>query len=209
VEQPPETQYGWDGAAHVAFQQFGSGDADLVFVHEWLSHQEVRWEQPELAGFLRELGRFARVLSFDKRGCGLSDPVSLGALPTLEEWADDVICVMDAAGVRRATLMAIGAGGPMSMLVAASHPERVAALLLVNSTARYLRAADYPHGLPEAAARTAQAEVQSAAAKGRGYSRAADAALLGQRRARDSELRDWLARYRRMSVSPATWVATG
>ena len=67
----------------VAYQRFGSGDRDLVLVHEWLSHQEVRWEQPELARFLGRLGGFARVLSFDKRGSGLSDPVTLGSLPEI------------------------------------------------------------------------------------------------------------------------------
>jgi len=208
VQQPPETQYAWDGAAHVAFQRFGSGETDLVLVHEWLSHQEVRWEQPELARFLRRLGLFARVLSFDKRGCGLSDPVTLGAMPSLEEWADDVITVMDAAGVERATLMGIGAGGPMTMLAAASHPSRVDALVLVNTAARYLRAADYPHGLPNTVAQSILADVQRAARTGGGYSQGGNAALLGHRRANDGELRDWLARYRRLSVSPATWVAT-
>ncbi len=208
MERPPETQYAWDGAAHVGYQRFGSGDADLLVVHEWLSHQEVRWEQPELARFLRRLGRFARVLSFDKRGCGLSDPVALAALPTLEEWADDVITVMDAAGVQRATLMGIGAGGPMTMLVAASHPERVDALVLVNTAARYLRAPDYPHGMPERLARKLLDEVSAQARSGGGYTFGADTALLGRTRAHDAELREWLARYRRLSVSPATWIAT-
>jgi class 3 adenylate cyclase len=208
VERLPETQYAWDGAAHVAFQQFGSGNADLVLVHEWMSHQEVRWEQPELARFLRRHGDFARVLTFDKRGCGLSDPVTLGAMPTLEEWADDVITAMDAAGVDRATLMGIGAGGPMTILAAASHPDRVDGLVLVNTAARYLRAPDYPHGLPEAVAQAILADVQIAARAGAGYSQAGDAALLGHRRADDAELREWLARYRRLSVGPAAWMAT-
>jgi len=208
VRQPPETHYAWDGTAHVAFQRFGTGDADLVLVHEWLSHQEVRWEQPELSRFLEQLGRFARVLTFDKRGCGLSDPVTLGAMPTLEEWADDVITVMDAARVERATLVGIGAGGPMTMLVAASHPDRVNALVLFNTAARYLRAPDYPHGLPQGVAQRVLAGVEQAASTGSGYPPAADAALLGHDRADDTELRNWLARYRRMSVSPSTWLAT-
>jgi class 3 adenylate cyclase/alpha-beta hydrolase superfamily lysophospholipase len=208
TQPPPVTQYAWDGAAHAAFQQFGSGSRDLVLVHEWLSHQELRWEQPELARFLERLGGFARVLSFDKRGCGLSDPVTLGAMPSLEEWADDVITVMDAAGVERATLMGMGAGGPMTMLVAASRPERVDALVLVNTTARYLRAPDYPHGVPRDAAERLLESVGRAAKLGQGYPPPADAALLGHARAGDSELREWLARYRRVSVSPATWVAT-
>ena len=151
-------------------------------------------------------GRGRRTWPF--RSCGLSDPVTVGALPTLEEWTDDVIAVMDAAGVERATLMGIGAGGPMMMLAAASHPDRVNALVLVNTAARLLRAPDYPHGFPERVAQTILADVQTAAATGAGYSQAGDAALVGQRRAGDSELREWLARYRRMSVSPATWVAT-
>ena len=164
MPQPPKTQYAWEGAAHVAFQQFGSGAADVVLVHEWMSHQEVRWELPELAWFLRRFEAFARVLTFDKRGCGLSDPVTVGALPTLEEWTDDVIAVMDAAGVERATLMGIGAGGPMTMLAAASHPDRVDALVLVNTTARMLRAPDYPHGFPE---RVAQDDPGRRAERGR------------------------------------------
>jgi pimeloyl-ACP methyl ester carboxylesterase len=208
VRRPPKTQYAWEGAAHVAFQRFGSGAADLVLVHEWMSHQEVRWELPELAGFLRRFEAFARVLSFDKRGCGLSDPVTVGALPTLEEWTDDVVAVMDAAGVERATLMGIGAGGPMTMLAAATHPDRVEALVLVNTSARLLRAPGYHHGFPERVAQAILADVQRAAATGAGYSQAGDAALVGRRRAGDGELREWLARYRRMSVSPATWVAT-
>ena len=150
MRRPPKTQYAWEGAAHVAFQRFGSGAADLVLVHEWMSHQEVRWELPELAGFLRRFEAFARVLSFDKRGCGLSDPVTVGALPTLEEWTDDVVAVMDAAGIERATLMGIGAGGPMTMLAAATHPDRVEALVLVNTSARLLRAPGYHHGFPRA-----------------------------------------------------------
>ena len=180
----------------------------LVLVHEWMSHQEVRWELPELARFLRRFEAFARVLTFDKRGCGLSDPVTVGALPSLEEWTDDVIAVMNAAGVERATLIGIGAGGPMTMLAAASHPDRVDALVLVNTAARLLRAPDYPQGFPERVAQTILADVLSAAATGAGYSHAGDAALVGRRRAGDGELREWLARYRRMSVSPATWVAT-
>jgi class 3 adenylate cyclase len=208
VQQPPETQYAWDGRVHVAFQRFGAGDSDVVVVHEWLSHQDVRWEQPELARFLERFGRFARVLTFDKRGCGLSDPVALEAMPTLEEWGDDVITVLNAAGVSRTALVGIGAGGPMCMLVAACHPERVDALVLVNTTARYLRAADYPHGLPQPLAQRVLADVERAARMGTGYPLAADGALLGRARAEDEELRDWLARYRRMSVSPATWLAT-
>jgi class 3 adenylate cyclase len=94
------------------------------------------------------------------------------------------------------------------MLAATSHPDRVDALVLVNTAARYLRAPDYPHGLPESLARRLLDDVRDAARTGAGYSPTADAALLGRARAGDGELREWLARYRRLSVSPATWVAT-
>jgi pimeloyl-ACP methyl ester carboxylesterase len=169
----------------VAFQHFGGGDVDLVVVHEWLSHQEVRWEQPELAEFLWRLGSFARVLSFDKRGCGLSDPAAIGATPAMEDWADDVITVMDAAEVERAVLMGIGAGGPMSILAAATHPSRIEGLVLVNTTARYLRSSDYAPGLPAELADRFVADVDDAARVGQGYPLAADAALVGKRRADD------------------------
>ena len=209
MERLPETQYAWDGAAHVAFQQFGSGNADLVLVHEWMSHQEVRWEQPELARFLRRHGDFARVLTFDKRGCGLSDPVTLGAMPTLEEWADDVITAMDAAGVDRATLMGIGAGGPMTILAAASHPDRVDGLV----------ARQHRRALP------ARSRLSAWVARGRGAGdpgRRADRGT-GRRRllAGRATRPCWAtggrttpscgsgsARYRRLSVSPAAWMAT-
>jgi len=96
----------------------------------------------------------------------------------------------------------------MTMLVAASHPHRVDTLVLFNTGARYLRAPDYPHGLPQEVAQRVLADVARAASTGGGYPPAADAALLGHVRADDTELRDWLARYRRMSVSPSTWLAT-
>ena len=93
----PRTRYARSGDLNIAYQVFGAGSLDLVYVPGWVSHVEEAWESPEYAGFLRRLGSFARVLMFDKRGTGLSDPVPIDHLPTLEERMDDVRAVMDAA----------------------------------------------------------------------------------------------------------------
>jgi class 3 adenylate cyclase len=106
------------------------------------------WEEPRMAAYFDRLASFARVLCFDKRGTGVSDPVPLSNLPRLEEWMDDVSTVMDAAQVERAALVGDTEGGPMAMMFAATHPERVSALVLVNTFARWRRADDYPIGMP-------------------------------------------------------------
>ena len=144
----PETWYARSKDGNVAYQVVGDGPQDLVFIPSWLSNIDVMWEEPLLAHFLRRLATFSRILCFDKRGAGASDTVSLGELPTLEQWSDDVRTVMEAAGSKRAALLGLGAGGQMAMLFAASYPELTSALILVGSAARRLRAVDYPWGLP-------------------------------------------------------------
>jgi pimeloyl-ACP methyl ester carboxylesterase len=85
----PETRYAKSEDGYVAYQVFGRGPFDLLFIGNWASNVEVMWEHPSMARYLNRLGQFARVICFDKRGAGLSDPVALGALPTLEHWMDD------------------------------------------------------------------------------------------------------------------------
>src|SRR5207247_3413865 len=101
--------------------ELGSGSLDLVLVMGWLTNLEVYWEEPSFRRFVQQLGGFTRLLVFDKRGMGLSDRTTIG---TLEERMDDVRAVMDAAGSERAVLMGISEGAPLSLLFAASHPER-------------------------------------------------------------------------------------
>ena len=146
----PETRYaqGHDGA-YVAYQAFGRGPRDLVFMPSWLQNLDVMWDEPSLAAYLDRLGSFARVIVFDKRGSGVSDPVPLAALPTIEQWMDDARTAMDAVGVEQAAVLGDTEGGPMAALLAASHPNRVSALVLVNTFARWRRADDYPIGMPE------------------------------------------------------------
>jgi class 3 adenylate cyclase len=106
------------------------------------------WEEPAIARFSPRLGSIGRLICFDKRGTGMSDPVPLGALPTVEQWMDDVTTVIDAVGCGRVVMFGHGDGAPMAMLFAATYPERTAALIVADGTARKLRAPDYPHGIP-------------------------------------------------------------
>jgi class 3 adenylate cyclase len=148
-EAPPaETRYARGEEGYVAYQVFGSGPPDLLFITNWMTNVDVMWEEPGLARYLHRLASFARVVCYDKRGSGVSDPVPLTALPTIEQWVDDARAALDAAGVERAALLGDTEGGPMAMVFAASHPERVSALILVNTFARFLRDDDYPIGMP-------------------------------------------------------------
>jgi class 3 adenylate cyclase/pimeloyl-ACP methyl ester carboxylesterase len=145
----PDTHYAVGEGGYVAYQVFGNG-LPLVFITSWLQNVDVMWEEPSLARYLERLASFSRVICFDKRGSGVSDPVPLAALPTLEQWMDDTRAAMDAAGVERAALLGDTEGGPMAIMFAASFPERVSALVLVNTFARWRRDDDYPTGMPEA-----------------------------------------------------------
>jgi class 3 adenylate cyclase len=131
---------------HVAYQVFGEGDLDLVLVPGFVTHVELIWEFEGVQRVYDELGSFARVITFDRRGSGLSDP--LPTAPTLEERMDDVRAVMDAAGSERAALFGISEGVPMSILFAAAHPERVRSLICSGGMARSTYADDYPWGIP-------------------------------------------------------------
>ncbi len=148
----PETRYAASPDGYVAYQVFGSGPLDLVFLTNWATNMDAMWDEPSVATYMDRLGSFTRVLWYDKRGTGVSDPVPLASLPTIEQWTDDARTVMDAVGVEQAVVLGDTEGGPMAAMLAASHPERVRALVLVNSFARWRRADDYPIGMPEATA---------------------------------------------------------
>ena len=117
---PPRTQYVTSGDVQLAYQVFGGGAFDLLFIGNWASNVEAMWEHPAMVRYFHRLGRFARVICFDKRGVGVSDPVPSGALPTLEQWMDDARVVMDAAGARQAAIIGDAEGGPMAMMFAAT-----------------------------------------------------------------------------------------
>jgi len=130
----PQTHYAKSGDASIAYQVVGDGPIDLVLVLGFATHLELQWESAPFARFFERISSFSRLIIFDKRGTGLSDPVT--EAPTLELRVDDVRAVMDAAGSERAALFGISEGGPMSVLFAATYPERVSHLVLYGSYAR-------------------------------------------------------------------------
>jgi class 3 adenylate cyclase len=133
----------------VAYQVSGAGPLDLVFIPDWVTNLEVMREEPSIARFFDRLASFSRLICLDKRGSGLSDPVPLGAIPTIEEWMHDVCTVLDDLGSSRAALLGHGEGGAMALLFAATHPERTHSLVLADTWARRRRAPDYPFGMPD------------------------------------------------------------
>jgi class 3 adenylate cyclase len=154
----PETRYTKSGDINIAYQVVGEGPLDLVYVPGWISNVELMWEEPGHARLLRRLASFSRVILFDKRGTGLSDSVPVDRLPTLEERMDDVRAVMDAAGSERAAIFGSSEGGLMSVLFAATYPERTHALVALAIYAKRLWSPDYPWA-PTPKARAAEIEL--------------------------------------------------
>jgi class 3 adenylate cyclase len=141
----PETKYAQSGDLSIAYQVFGEGDFDLVFVPGFISHGDLVWESPLFRRIYERFSSFARVITFDKRGTGLSER-TLG-FGSVEERMDDIRAVMDAAGSARAALVGISEGGPLVLLFGATYPERATALVAWGTFARVLRAPDYPMGV--------------------------------------------------------------
>jgi pimeloyl-ACP methyl ester carboxylesterase len=145
----PRTRYARVDDDHVAYQVTGNGSPDVVLIPSWFSNVEMIWELPPAARFLQRLATFSRLLVFDRRGTGLSDPTPSSTGSFFEHFGDDLVAVLDDAESERAALVGCDGGGPVAMLTAASHPQRVSALILVNTFARLAHADDYPAGVPE------------------------------------------------------------
>jgi pimeloyl-ACP methyl ester carboxylesterase/class 3 adenylate cyclase len=180
---------------HIAYQELGDGPEDIVFMSAWFSHVDGRWEEPRFAAMLRRIASFGRLLVFDKRGSGASDPLPT-VEPTWEDWADDVRAVMDAAGSERATVIGVGDSGPFAMLFAATYPQRVRSLVLVNTGARLVRDADYPWGMSADDVE----EFLERAQESWGTGGLAD--VFAPSVAGDTRYAEWWAKYQRMSASP-------
>jgi class 3 adenylate cyclase len=191
-----ETRYAKSGELNIAYQAFGSGDVNIVFIPGWASNVEQLWTIPAFEEFANALGRFAKVILLDRRGTGLSDPVV--DPPTLEERMDDVRAVMDAVGWERAAIWGVSEGGPMAMLFAATYPHRTPALILQGTFARFSSADDYPHGYPVAINAKWLATLESDWGTGR-LSRAFAPSLSG-----DPEAVRQMGRLERMAMSPGT-----
>ena len=193
----PTTKYATSGHLNIAYQVFGDGPRDLVYVPGWISNIELMWDDPVLASILRRLGNFARVITFDKRGTGMSDRLPLDQLPELEERMDDVRAVMDAVGSERATLFGHSEGGSMSCLFAATYPERTEGLILASTYAKRIWSEDHPWApTPEKRAE----EIREVEAHW-GDPDHLSPYMLGDRGG-DQAFREWVARYFRMSATP-------
>jgi len=143
----PRTQFAKLGRDRIAYQVLGEGPVDLVWIPGIGDALDIRWEYPPYASLLRRLASFSRLIMLDRRGMGASDPVSLEALPSWEEWADDALAVLDAVGSDRAALLGVNDAGLMAMMFAASRPERTHSLILFNSAASISVEDAIPSGL--------------------------------------------------------------
>ena len=191
-----ETRYARSGDLSIAYQVVGDGPFDLVYVPGWVSNIELMWEEPGLARFLERLASFSRLILFDKRGTGLSDPVSTDGLPTLEERMDDVRAVMDAVGSERAALLGHSEGGNMCVLFTATYPERTTALILVGCYAKRIRSDDYPWA-PTVEERAQQIEETEAT-----WGSPEAFRELAPSKVKDQAFQRWIGRYLRQSASP-------
>jgi class 3 adenylate cyclase/pimeloyl-ACP methyl ester carboxylesterase len=193
----PETKYTQSGNIAIAYQVLGDGPVDLLLVPGFVSHLEQAWEDPSYSRFLRRLAGFSRLILFDKRGTGLSDRVA--GIPILEERMDDVRAVMNATGSRRAALFGVSEGGAMSILFAATYPERVSALVLYGSIARGAWAPDYPWGTKggEELERWLESWRKE-------WGSASNIDDWAPSVAHDPRFRQWWAKYLRLSASPSS-----
>jgi len=179
----------------IAYQVLGERTVDLVMVPGFVSHVEVAWEEPRLARFLANLASFSRLIVFDKRGTGMSDPVL--SPPSVDQRMDDIAAVMDAVGSERAAVFGVSEGGTLSLLFALAHPDRAEALILYGSWAKRVRGPDYPYGHSEAELEETIASMDRAWATGEWWDGGTPTL------ADDARHRDWWARYLRMAASPA------
>ena len=197
----PETRYARLGGLHLAYQVLGDGPPDILLLDQWFSHMEAQWDVRPLAEFRERLASFGRLIMYDKRGSGLSDPIPTAALPTIEEWMDDIPAVLDAVGSEQAAVVTNLGGGILATTFAAAHPERVASLVLVDCFARFSSAPDFPIGAPpEAIARTLE---HADVAMGSGLM----IDLFAPSVADDGRLRRAWSRYERQAASPGSTIA--
>jgi class 3 adenylate cyclase len=190
----PETRYAKSGDVHIAYQVFGEGPFDLVLVPGFVSNVEHYWEMPVVAVMFQRLASFSRLILWDKRGTGLSDPVA--GVPSLDERMDDLRAVLDTVGSDRAALFGVSEGGPMSLLFAATYPQRTRALALYGTTPRFSAAPDFPFGWSSEAYRDRLEVVE------RNWGAAALIEFFAPSVAEDEQARAAWSRYQRAGASP-------
>lgn len=192
----PETHYARLGSERIAYQVLGKGPPDLVMTTGSFSNSDIEWEDPTMARLFMRVASFCRLIRFDRRGTGSSDPVPIHALPPWESYVEELIAVMEAVGSDVATVMAIFDAGPMGTVFAATKPERTEGLILANTSARALFADDYLFGTPRAVADQLVEQI------GEMWGTEAMVRMAVPSRAEDERYRRWHAKLQRTMASP-------
>ena len=200
--QPPETRFAKAGDLHIAYQVLGEGPIDLLFVPGWVSNVELAWEEPHQASFLRRLSEFSRLILFDKRGTGLSDPVSVVRPPTLEDRMADMNAVLDAVGSESSAVFGFSEGGSTAALFGATYPLRTKALVLWGTTPRITWDDDWPWGVTRE-----EGISQLKSLEAGNFHKYFGLDFFAPSFADDPELENWWSRYGRLSASPAMYIA--
>ncbi len=192
----PATRYARLGDDRIAYQVLGDGPLDLVFTPGSFGNVDMVWEDPAAALFLRRLASFSRLIRFDRRGTSASDPLPLHALPPWESYADELTAVLDEVGSERAAILAMLDAGPSAMFFAATYPERTVALILANTSARWVADGPGDVGIPREAAEAIVARLDEV------WGTEGMVDLQVPSRAGDDRFRRWYARYTRSIAGP-------
>jgi class 3 adenylate cyclase len=195
----PQTRYARSGDLHIAYQVVGEGPIDILWVPTWIWQIEHMWEWPVAARMMRRIASFSRLITFDRRGAGLSERIS-GA-PTLEEQMDDLVAVMDAVSSERAAVVAMLEAGAMACLFAATHPERTSALVLYEAMPRMTAAPDYEWPL------TREEREPLIEALGADWGSGERVVSITSGGANNDRFKDWAGKLERLAASPGAAVA--
>ncbi len=196
-----QINYAKSGKIHIAYRTVGEGPMDLVVVPGWVTHLEAHWDDPLVWRFAERLASFSRLIMFDKRGTGLSDPVSEENLPTLEMRMEDVHAVLDAVGSPKAALLGISEGGAMCALFAATYSERTSALVMSGCYPKWIRDTDYPW------APTREEHEAAFVAYEQNWGTPMGFKVVAPSVANDEQCRNWWSRNLRLGASPGSGIA--
>lgn len=198
---PPETRYARDGDVHLAYQVVGDAGPDLLYVPTATFPIDLLWDEPTVAGHLRRLASFSRLILTDLLGTGSSDAVPINDRPAMQSWTDGLMAVLDAVGSESASVFAMSESGLPALLLAATQPQRVRSLVLCSPFARYVRGTDHPVGMPE----PTLAEYLDYSERYVGSGAVLD--LLAPSWSGDAAKRRWWARGERLAGGPANFAA--